>query len=123
MSINKHFPFPLLGEYLGRNRWQLIAPFEYRSKIYGNFIVPTGFIVDGASIPRAVQPIIGSPWSGKYGRPSVLHDWLYHIKHPRKESDLIFLQAMRICKVPYWKRKAMYIALRGFGFISFNNKK
>jgi Protein of unknown function (DUF1353) len=36
--------------------------------------VPAGSITDGASIPRPLWSIIGSPFTGKYLRASVLHD-------------------------------------------------
>jgi len=120
---SKAFPLPLIGRFVGKGEWEMLKPFQYNSKKYGVIKIPVGFLVNGASFPKAVYSIMGSPWGGKFAKPSVIHDFLYFKKTNRKRSDLVFLEGMKVCKVPYWKRKVMYYALRLFGFISFNNKK
>jgi len=43
--------------------------------------VPSQTIIDGASIPRLFWRLIGSPYTGAYRRPSVLHDYYCVIKN------------------------------------------
>ena len=117
---NKSFPLPLQGKFVGKGQWKLLKSFEYHSKKYGITKIPKGFIVNGASFPPLIYSIMGSPWGGRFAKPSVAHDWLYSIKHNRKKSDLIFLEAMKVCKVPFWKRHVMFQALRLFGWYLYN---
>lgn len=63
----------------GKNK-KILRTFRYFviDKHLGPYItVPNGFISDGASIPKFLWSIVGSPWSGKYTQAAVLHDWLY----------------------------------------------
>ena len=113
------FPLPLKGKYIGKGVWEILEPFEYHSKKYGVTRVPAGFTSDGASFPKIVYSIMGSPWGGKYGRPSVIHDFLYFKKYNRKKADKIFLEAMQKCGVSFWKRRIMYRMLRLFGWLSW----
>jgi len=39
----------------------------------------------------------------------------------RSECDRIFLEAMQVLEVPWWKRKVMYAAVRAGGWIPWNN--
>lgn len=122
MVNKKYFPKRLEGRFVGNGQWKLIRPFIYHSEIGGEIEVPIDFISDGASIPRLSQVIVGSPWSGKFVEAAVIHDWGYHIqKLPRKKVDLIFLEAMKILKVPFWKRRVIFRAVRMFGWIFWRN--
>lgn len=119
--MKDHFPKPLLGKFLGNDEWELTAEFEYISDKYGKTIVPIGFVTNAASIPSWAQVIIGSPWSGRYAEAAVIHDWNYNkMKYKRRNCDLEFLIAMKICKVPAWKRYVMYLALRIGGWWFWN---
>ena len=85
--------------------------------------VPEGFITDGASIPKIFYSLIGGPL-GKYAAPAVLHDYLYHIKkYTRRRSDQIFLEAMKVRGVSWWKRHTMFTAVRLAGWIPWKNSK
>lgn len=82
--------------------------------------VPKGFITDLASVLWPASTII--PKSGKYNGAAVVHDYLYsEHKRPRKECDIIFLEAMEVLNVPLWKRLIMYRAVRMFGWIPWRN--
>ena len=114
ISISKAFPLPLGGDYVGNAQWKLTKPFEY---VNPPIIVevPIGFVTDGASIPKFVWSVLGSPWSGKYARAAVIHDYLCVVKtYPQSKIDYIFYQGMRILKVSYLKRTLMYLAVRVF---------
>lgn len=118
------FPKSLIGKFIGKAKWELTAPFEYHS-LKGDIIkVPVGFVTDGASIPKFAYSLIGSHWSGEYARACVPHDWCYFKQlYSRKKCDKLFLEAMLILKVPFWKRWIMYYAVRLVGWIRWNKYK
>lgn len=79
--------------------------------------IPIGFNWDGASIPKWAQNIIGKPM-GKYALAALLHDWLYssrilgNTKKGRLEADELFYTVMEQLDISWWRRKAMYRAVR-----------
>tara|TARA_R100001591_G_scaffold99929_1_gene106285 strand:+ start:1212 stop:1790 length:579 start_codon:yes stop_codon:yes gene_type:complete len=79
--------------------------------------IPRGFQWDGASIPKWAQFIIGKPM-GKYALAALLHDWLYQSlilgksKKGRLEADELFYTVMEQLDISWWRRKAMYRAVR-----------
>lgn len=109
-------------------RWKLIESFSYyvgkQSGLNNHGIiieVPKGFVTDFASIPKIFWSILGHPM-GKYAAAAVLHDFMYFLKtFSRKISDQIFENAMKILKVPKWKRKIIYYAVRVGGKWAWKN--
>lgn len=85
---------------------------------FKEFIVPKGFVYDGASIPSILNSVL--PRFGyKYDRASCLHDWLYATADShqiaRKDCDYIFKQAMLDDKVNKNLANLIYLAVRLFG--------
>lgn len=77
---------------------------------------PPGSRVDGASIPRAFWPLIGSPFTGKYRKASVLHDVAYEQQtRSHEDADRMFYNAMRASGVGAVTAKTMYYALHRHG--------
>ena len=75
-----------------------------------------GFDFDGASIPKPLWSIIGSPFTGNYVRAALFHDGLYASQKVSKSvSDKIFLDIMKQSNVGYIKRTSMYLAVTLFG--------
>jgi len=103
-------------------KWKVIHGFEYHigSKDSKKIIeIPDGLITDLASVPRLFWSIF--PPFGKYSQAAVLHDFLYREQfYTRKESDKIFLEAMKVLGVSSIKRKTMYRAVRWFGWKAWN---
>jgi len=104
--------------------WELQENFVYwigKENSGEGVFVPKGFRTDFASIPKIFWSIIGGP-TGRYTEASVIHDFLY-VKgiYTRKRTDQIFYEAMTILKVSYWKRKAMYFAVRIGAFKPWRN--
>ena len=122
ISEQEAFPLPLDGRFVGDLQWKLLAPFEYRNP--PTIInVPVGFVSDGGSIPKFAWSLIGSPWSGKYPKACVPHDWGYHIQErPRAEVDKNFLEGMKILGVGWWKRGTMYNCVRIVAWICWKQK-
>ena len=78
--------------------------------------VKKGFDFDGASIPKWLWSIYGSPLNGNYVVASLIHDGLYASQKLSKSiSDRIFLDAMKQSNVGYIKRTSMYLAVKLFG--------
>ena len=80
------------------------------------WLAKNGSLLDGASIPRFFWRFLGGPFSGKYRRASILHDYAYITRQgSRKECDKMFKEAMLCDSVPRWKASLMYRAVRWFG--------
>ena len=85
--------------------------------------IPKGFICDGASIPKIFWSLIGGPL-GPYAPAAVVHDFLYRFQtRTRAESDRIFLEAMKVLKVSWWRRRTMWLAVRSWAWIPWNKYK
>ena len=81
-----------------------------------NITVKKGFDFDGASIPKWLWSIYGSPLNGDYVVASLIHDGLYASQKVSKSvSDKIFLDVMKQSNVGYIKRTSMYLAVTMFG--------
>jgi len=86
--------------------------------------VPRGFVFDFASIPKIFWSLIGAPATGKYREAAVVHDYCYYSEaYSRWGCDRLFLQQMEDLDVPWWKRIAIYWAVRLFGWISWKKKR
>ena len=78
--------------------------------------IKKGFDFDGASIPKWLWSIYGSPLNGNYVVASLIHDGLYASQKVSKSvSDKIFLDIMKQSSVGYIKRTSMYLAVRVLG--------
>jgi hypothetical protein len=53
---------------------QMLADFRFLDPEGKEWITPAKYVVDGASIPRALWTLVGSPYTGDYRRASVVHD-------------------------------------------------
>lgn len=95
---------------------KLIQPYAFEDahgKLWG---VPTGTVVDGASIPKIFWSIIGGPFEDKYRDASVIHDHYCVEKTDAWQNvHLVFYNAMRAKGVGPIKAKLMYAAVYNFG--------
>lgn len=94
-------------------KMRLLKTVSYQDKNGKKWLAKKGAIIDGASIPRPFWFFIGSPFSGKYRRSSVIHDvFCTKRTEPHKQVHKMFFEAMRVDKVNYFKAKAMYFAVK-----------
>lgn len=100
---------------------QLLEPLAFTDPQGVTITVPAGFVVDGATIPAVLWPLIGSPLSGDYRRASVIHDWeTYHKKrnadYPQSYLHISrrFYYAMRCDGVGWFRANAMYLAVLAY---------
>lgn len=87
--------------------WQLMAP--ARIDVFGQeFIIPAGYISDGASIPRWVPDWL-LPRSGLSFMPSIGHDYLNaYALVPDDVLNLWYLDALKRVGLPRWQYELMF---------------
>lgn len=106
-------------------------------------VVPRGFTLDGASVPRLLWTLTGITPDGLHRAASVAHDYLYRhagklregvhrvyshgtgwvdAEHvwTREEADRLFARLLRECGVGKLRRRIMYLGVRLGGWISWN---
>jgi hypothetical protein len=96
----------------------LTENFTYLDEKEGEIIVYKNFDFDMASIPGIFQNLISKV--GPWDYAACIHDWLYASKAlPRKNCDEVFLRALKDSGVVFWKRYAMFWAVRIFAGIAY----
>lgn len=87
------------------------------------FVIPVGFISDGASIPQFLWSVMGHPFQADVRKAAVLHDFLYrHQVVRRKVADQMFYDAL--CEEGLNENKAQmfYAGVRVGGASSYRRK-
>lgn len=105
------FQTSLKVEKIGKNKWRLLAPLVYIGS--STVTVPPGFETDFASVPQPAWWFC-APAAGFHAEPAVLHDFLCETTPDQKLTDKLFLEAMGANGVGWFKRNAMYWAVRGY---------
>ena len=117
------FKTELCLKVIGDQAFEVLEPLVYDNGLVIIQVNPK-FDFDGASIPKALWSVIGSPMTGGYQRAGCLHDALYASEYfPREVCDKLFLEAMKSDGVSYIKRTAMYNAVRLFGWMVWKEHK
>jgi len=79
--------------------------------------VDEGFVTDGASIPRIAVILVGGKMQVPLIGPAVLHDAEYAAElYKRSVCDWRFLIAMQLVGITWFKRNAIYSAVRVAGW-------
>jgi len=105
---------------IGSNLWRIEKDLTYANKVI-SITAKSGLKTDFASIPRLAWTLIGSPAMGRYTASSVIHDVLYMTESlSRKECDDLFLEMLEVDGVKWWRRYAMYYAVRIGGWYVWN---
>lgn len=83
---------------------------------YHFIVIPKGYEFDGASIPRCLWSLIGSPFEPDLMLAACIHDWFCeHTSHSyesRVKGDSVFYGMLRRAKVAKWRRRLMYAGVR-----------
>lgn len=123
------FTSPLIVEVLddGRN-CEIHEQFGYRIGDVNSkrrVQIAVGYVTDFGTIPRIFWIIL--PPHGKYGKATVVHDYLCSYRKvltedgfemiSRKEADDIFLEAMGVLNVPWYQKYPMYAAVRAYATV------
>lgn len=93
----------------------LLSPLVFESILLDRQIhVPTGFVTDFASVPRA--PLTYWLFGGIGDEAAVVHDFLYEKRLVTRDlADLVYGEALEACGVAAWRRAAMVLAVQLFG--------
>lgn len=117
---------------IDKQLWEVVEPVEAVTS-FGKVIVGVGVKTDGASVPRALWSLF--PPMSDYTNAAVVHDHMYktHLvprenglavgKTDRHIADLIFLELMEHLGTERWRRRAMFRAVRMFGWKPWKSKK
>lgn len=77
---------------------------------------PVGSLVDGASIPRVLWSLVGSPFTGDYVYASIVHDVACDTRsRPWRDTHYMFYLACLAGGTRRGRAKLMYLAVRNFG--------
>jgi len=80
------------------------------------WVLPEGSVIDGASIPKLLWTLKGSPFVGKYRGPSAFHDEYCGTRtRPHEEVHRMFYDAMLCAGVEKVDARRMYLAVASFG--------
>lgn len=81
--------------------------------------VKPGFTTDGASIPRWLWPVFGSPYDPDIMAAAIGHDAMYRGEIvPRADADAAFRRMMKANGIARWKRRRIWLGVRFFGWIT-----
>lgn len=109
------------SDYLNKDIYRVVEGFHYVCNDGTVVVVPTGYLTDGASIPKLFRGFI-NPW-GRHARASIVHDILCDFGTaydpdlkpvPVTDDELndIFLEAMDTDTVSHLKKKIIITAVR-----------
>lgn len=118
------FPDRLSVEHISGSNWIMLAPYRCLFGRKGSagiqqITVPEGFEHDFASVPRIFRSLI--PVIGDQNGPAIVHDWCYaNLWRTRAESDALFLTGLKAKGVNWFRRNAMYLAVRSGGWVLWN---
>jgi hypothetical protein len=129
MAFLLGYPFPataqgrfegtVAAEWLnegGHRKMRLTKPFTHIDAKHQPWFVPTGAVVDGASIPKAFWPMTGTPFVGAYRNASVVHDYFCDVRTRRwQDVHRMFYEAMLDAGVGPKRALLMYKAVERFG--------
>jgi hypothetical protein len=99
-------------DFINGREFIVTQPYRYTIGESGVPIeVPAGFVTDFASIPRSLQAML--PPHGRYGRATVIHDYLYWSQScTREQADNLLMIAMKELGVRKRDRVLIYDGVR-----------
>jgi hypothetical protein len=105
-----------LSEEGSDRKMKLVEDFAFEDEAGLRWDVPSGAVIDGASIPQIFWTSFGPPFVGDYRRASVVHDHYCIVKtRPSKAVHRMFREACEAGGVSRGTAKLMYLAVRTFG--------
>ncbi|WP_126148347.1 DUF1353 domain-containing protein [Synechococcus elongatus] len=80
------------------------------------WLVPSGYEIDGATIPKALWSLVGSPYTGDYRRASIVHDKACNDARgnfqSRRAADRMFFHACRAGGCSINAADTLYLGVR-----------
>jgi len=96
---------------------RVIEDFTFTQALDGTvWEAPGGSLVNGASIPRVLWTLVGSPFTGDYVYASIVHDVACDTRtRPWRDTHYMFYLACLAGGTRRGRAKLMYLAVRNFG--------
>jgi len=96
---------------------RVIDDFAFTEAANGTvWAAPSSSVVDGASIPRVLWTLVGSPFTGDYVYASIVHDVACDTRsRPWRDTHYMFYLACLAGGTRRGRAKLMYLAVRNFG--------
>jgi hypothetical protein len=95
---------------------EILERFSFLDPKGREWIAPAGTVVNGASIPRALWTVVGSPYTGDYRRASIVHDKACDDAAgdpaARKAADRMFYHACRAGGCSVFEATILYLGVR-----------
>jgi hypothetical protein len=107
------------------NRIHLVQDFSvFVGSVNREVTVPSDFASDGASIPRLLWPIFGTPFEPRMAAASVVHDYMYSPagSDTRAEADRTFRELLMRSGMSSTMAYVMWFGVRVFGGSSFRGR-
>lgn len=115
-SSAQNFKGDVVAKWLETRQMQLMEPFTFVDTNGVEWAVPKGTLVDGASIPRVLWSAVGAPYSGKYRKASVIHDYFCDtMTRPWQDVHKAFFEAALAEGNGETMSKMMYAAVYRWG--------
>lgn len=97
-------------------KMRALKDFSFKDPDGKTWLTPARYVVDGASIPRALWSLVGSPYTGDYRRASVVHDKACDDaggnSAARRAADRMFYHACRAGGCSVFEATVLYIGVR-----------
>jgi hypothetical protein len=97
-------------------RMKLLQEFWFVDRKGKKWCVPAECVVDGASIPKPLWSLVGSPYTGEYRRASIVHDKACDDavgnSAARRAADKMFYEACRTGGCSIAESILLYIGVR-----------
>lgn len=97
-------------------KMMLIKEFWFEDRSGHKWITPAEYLVDGASIPRPLWSLVGSPYTGQYRRASIVHDKACDDAvgddDARRAADRMFFEACRAGGCNISQSMILYVGVR-----------
>jgi Protein of unknown function (DUF1353) len=97
-------------------KMSVLRDFSFKDPAAKVWRAPAGSVIDGASIPRALWTIVGSPYTGDYRRASIVHDVACDQagsdEKKRRAADRMFFHACRAGGCSIWQSIVLYLGVR-----------
>lgn len=96
-------------------KMRLLEDFWFEDRVGRRWDAPADAVVDGASIPQPLWSIVGSPYTGRYRRGSVVHDVACEraaTSAERRAADRMFYEACRVGGCSVEEACILYLGVR-----------
>ncbi|MEO1292960.1 MAG: DUF1353 domain-containing protein [Pseudomonadota bacterium] len=110
------FDGDFIGRFVGGQTAVVEKPLTFIGPDGQAWTAPAGIEVNGASIPRALWTIVGSPFAGDYLRASVVHDhYCVTMERNWRETHLAFYNGCRADGLSQGYASLLYAGVMRFG--------